>query len=185
MNKHGLDHRLFSLQPFLPLADREITLSCKLGRKKDTLSLSYGLAGDISGVDAIGSLADVPGRRRDGLWETTCFECFLQAANCQGYHEVNVAPSGDWNVYAFDSYREGMREERRIGFLDISTRHSADRYSVEFTLSLGEFGLSNRPLRLGLSAVITHTDEGRSYWALCHSGNRPDFHNASCFTVEI
>ena len=53
--------------------------------------------------------------RRDHLWESTCFEAFLAPAGRPEYWEVNLSPSGDWNVYRFDGERQGMRPEPRVG----------------------------------------------------------------------
>src|SRR5690606_8160391 len=49
--------------------------------------------------------------RKDGLWKSTCFELFAAEEGKSGYWEVNAAPNRDWNMYRFDGYREGMREE--------------------------------------------------------------------------
>ena len=39
--------------------------------------------------------------RADELWQTTCFEAFLRAADGDGYREWNFAPSGNWAAYDF------------------------------------------------------------------------------------
>jgi len=39
--------------------------------------------------------------------------------------------------------------------------------------------------RLGLSAVLEETDGTKSYWALAHCGEKPDFHDAGCFTAKL
>ena len=50
--------------------------------------------------------------RADELWQTTCFEAFLEPRAATAYREFNFSPSGDWAAYDFDGYREGMAERR-------------------------------------------------------------------------
>lgn len=48
--------------------------------------------------------------RRDGLWQSTCFELFLRAEGGESYFEFNFSPSGEWAAYRFDNYRSGRTE---------------------------------------------------------------------------
>jgi hypothetical protein len=43
----------------------------------------------------------------------------------------------------------------------------------------------NRGLCLGLSAVIEDKAQVLSYWALKHPAEKPDFHHADSFVVEL
>lgn len=45
--------------------------------------------------------------RQDYLWQHTCFECFISPDSQpqRPYLEVNLAPSGQFNLYYFDNYR--------------------------------------------------------------------------------
>jgi hypothetical protein len=79
--------------------------------------ITFASAGEWSvkfGVECpIGQIStpapEVP-QRADGLWRTTCFELFARDPRSGAYLEFNMSPSGCWAAYAFDSYREGMRE---------------------------------------------------------------------------
>ena len=42
-----------------------------------------------------------------------------------------------------------------------------------------------RGLRLGLAAVIEDKAQVLSYWALKHPAEKPDFHHAGSFVVEL
>ena len=42
-----------------------------------------------------------------------------------------------------------------------------------------------RGLRLGLAAVIEDKARVLSYWALKHPAEKPDFHHAGSFVVEL
>lgn len=48
--------------------------------------------------------------RRDGLWNSTCFELFVLDPAGGAYLEFNFSPSGEWAAYQFDGYRAGMRD---------------------------------------------------------------------------
>ena len=41
------------------------------------------------------------------------------------------------------------------------------------------------PARLGLTAVIEEAGGRLSYWALRHPAERPDFHDAGGFALEV
>ena len=38
---------------------------------------------------------------------------------------------------------------------------------------------------LNLSAVLEEADGTRSYWALAHPAEKPDFHAADCFVAKL
>lgn len=129
--------------------------------------------------------------RADDLWRTTCFEVFLQRDRDAGYFELNFSPSFAWAAYAFDGYREGMRELPVTTPPDIALtlpgRIDASVPEQYFSL-WAEFEISP-PLRtarrLGLSAVIEETDGTKSYWALAHPPGKPDFHHPDCFALTL
>jgi len=174
-----------SLHPFHPVQQWQIAVECVLARKNDALQLTYSLVGELEGVVLPLNLEESTGQRLDGLWQSTCFECFFTAGTGSGYHELNLSPRGDWNLYAFDSYRSGMREEARVASLQLASRYVPGACVVETCLDLEGLGLSNSSLSLGLSAVLAHPDGSLSYWALCHPEIQPDFHDNSAFIVSM
>jgi hypothetical protein len=126
-------------------------------------------------------------RRGERLWEQTCFEAFVGAAGTSAYHELNLAPSGAWDVLAFAAYRDGgplddgglgprITVRREDGRLELEARVALDRLAPAY---------ATVPLRLGLAAVVEASDGSRSYWALRHPPGRPDFHHADGFTVTL
>ena len=46
-------------------------------------------------------------------------------------------------------------------------------------------GTPDRPWRLGLSAVIEALNGEKSYWALAHPPEKPDFHHPDSFTLDL
>jgi hypothetical protein len=124
--------------------------------------------------------AHQPGRA-DGLWKTTCFEAFLKPAGSQSYREWNFAPSGDWAAYDFSDYREDSANA------DIGAPPYI-RFEDNFTWwALGATIAPDADTRweLGLSAVLEEKDGTKSYWALAHTGDKPDFHAPGCFTARL
>lgn len=129
-----------------------------------------------------------PGRA-DELSKSTCFELFLQQAGSKGYFEFNFSPSERSAAYAFDSYREGMRDLQLAvdPFVDRYPELEPDEVGVTYALD-ADVDLSDvppGPLRAGLSAVIEETNGTKSYWALAHPRGRPDFHHPDCFVLEL
>ena len=124
--------------------------------------------------------SDEPGRR-DELWKSTCFEAFVQAEGAKAYREYNFAPSGDWAAYDFAARREGMAEAELANPPYIRIEDNLTWWSLGATFALE----AGHRWALGLSAVIEEQDGTKSYWALAHGGDRPDFHDAACFTARL
>ena len=115
--------------------------------------------------------------RKDDLWTTTCFEAFVETPD--GYVEFNLSPSGAWASYAFDGYRQGMRpadQTATVAGLD----GAEDQVALEATIELPA-----NARRLGLSAVIEAEGGSKTYWALAHPSERPDFHHPESFVVTL
>lgn len=153
-------------------------------------------------------------RRQDELWKQTCLEIFVADAAfassaSEGYIEMNLAPSGDWNLYAFDSYRSGMRplpclpgdsaDPWSAGPLVGSTQ-SADGKERSWCGRLRASGgehtsaepepelarvLKAPSLVLGAAAVLEYDNGEREYWALDHCGEKPDFHLRKSFRLIL
>lgn len=125
------------------------------------------------------------GNRRDELWKTTCFEFFLAESKSTGYHELNMATSGDWNAYSFDSYREGMKRAEGVQQSPLETVVSRDgSLELKGRIHLHDFQLVG-PVVLGATAVVEYLDGTKEYWALAHKGEKPDFHVRESFVAKI
>lgn len=138
-------------------------------------------------VDEPGALLLAPpsfsGRAAD-LWQATCFELFVRVEGREAYSEYNFAPSTQWAAYAFDGYREGMK--------DLPCPHAPlverGQERGEAWVVRADVDLSDIPaglLHLGLSVVIEEKDGAKSYWALAHPPGKPDFHHPACFALEL
>ncbi|MFM7027345.1 MAG: DOMON-like domain-containing protein [Chakrabartia sp.] len=125
--------------------------------------------------------------RADDLWKETCCEAFLQAAGQDSYVEINLSPSTQWAVYGFTNYREGMRP-RDIGAAPVIDREVGAEgltLTARVDLSLLPTAFAQADWCLGLSAVICGTSGERSFWALNHPPEKPDFHHRDCFAFQI
>jgi hypothetical protein len=126
-------------------------------------------------------------RRHDGLWRHTCFEAFVAAPGASAYCELNFAPSSAWAAYAFDAYRQGMREATLAAAPAISVVRGPDRLSLDARVVLPALAGSGAQsaLRVGLAAVLEDASGALTYWALKHPADEPDFHHAASFALAL
>ena len=121
--------------------------------------------------------------RADDLWQTTCFELFLQPPGGEGYAELNLSPSERWNVYDFAGHREGMRERAMPREPECTMRLGTDM--AIFDAAIPAAVLPDAPWRCGFTAVLEEQGGVKSFWSLAHGGDEPDFHDPACFLEEV
>ncbi|MGZ8336761.1 MAG: DOMON-like domain-containing protein [Allosphingosinicella sp.] len=158
-------------------------LEVEVARHGTSLTLDYRLRGDTSRL----RLPDrSEPRRRDGLWQHSCFEAFVHGAG-ESYGEINLSPSTEWAAYVFDAYRAGMRALDQVPDPGIGVRGNEMTYELRAKMELGGVAAlrPDRPWRIGLSAVIEDVEGAKSYWALAHPPGPPDFHHRDCFALEL
>ncbi len=174
----------FHFIPFAqPTGKLPIAIEGTISRSDQWLYIVYKLSGDHTDVQL-----PVPVRtplRRDELWKETCFECFFKQSGETAYHELNVCPDGNWNLYRFDEYRNGMQEELRITELTVRSFRDANMFELSCEIPLAPLLCADRPLTLGISCVLAHTNQANSYWALRHPDSQPDFHHPGGYLLQI
>ena len=176
--------RRFLLKPFPGEGNPAgLTIGGSIGRRADALSVRCEVRGNLSRV-AIPAAAEAP-RRQDRLWEETCFELFLGAADSEEYWEINLSPSGHWNVYRFDRYREGMREETDITSLPFDVRRDPEALLLTAEIGIGKIVPEGKDLAVGVAVVIGTIDGEKSHWAPVHPASRPDFHRRDGFALTL
>ena len=131
------------------------------------------------------------GQRRDELWQHTCLECFLGAAGREAYWEINMAPNGDWNVYALDGYRQGLRPEpsqEQLPFTCSWQQNAGGALTLQLSLHwmlppalIDDLAMGNgrdqpAALEWNVTAVLEQPDGRLSYWAVGHRPEQADFH---------
>ncbi len=154
-------------------------LAGSLVRRPSLLRMEFQLTGELSAI-AIPFRAAQP-KRRDKLWEATCFELFFTTAETSAYHEINLSPAGHWNLYRFEAYRQGMREES-IDCLRLGILPNSDSLMIRMEIDLTPLCIENKVLHVGPCAILLSQEEQTpSYWATAHPGPRPDFHDQSAW----
>ncbi len=161
----------------------DFEIACTVERRADVLAASFELAGDLAVLD-IPQSVPTPSRQ-DRLWEDTCFEFFIAPKNSPQYWEVNLVPSGNWNVYHLDDYRQGLRAEPSVTTLPFAVRRQPGLLSLDVEVELDKLVQASEPIQVAISAVVKQQDGEVSYWALAHCGTQPDFHLRESFIVEL
>jgi hypothetical protein len=172
----------FSLHPFPGQDSCGITIRGAIERTARDLVLSFVLQGNLRGL----VLPTAAERARcDNLWQATCLEMFWAEEGGKNYWELNLAPSGAWNVYAFADYRTGMHREERVAEPLVEIQYAPDRFALTAKLGIANLHAGPTPLRVGVSAVLQHRDTRLSCWALDHPAERPDFHAPQTFLLRL
>jgi hypothetical protein len=134
------------------------------GRQAGRLELVWRLAGDL---EALVLPDPSPSRRRcDGLWQTTCLEAFWGFAGQDAYWELNLAPSGDWNLYRLSHYRGPLIPVALAAAPPWQVRRTAGEWEVAVDIDLGEVAGGDElevvglPLEISLTAVIDQGGQG-------------------------
>ncbi|HAU21393.1 MAG TPA: hypothetical protein DCS24_02175 [Erythrobacter sp.] len=118
-------------------------------------------------------------KRSDELWKRTCFEIFLKPSTGDSYQEWNFSPSRQWNAYAFEGYRDGMRV-LEVSREPDSVWHGGNSFAL-FDVSVPRVALPRTECAIAISAVIEE-EERMSYWSIAHPDTaRPDFHHSACY----
>lgn len=162
-----------------PVRDLDVSAA----RDGDYLVLSYRLTGELAALL-------LPERRESSrveeLWRHTCFEVFIGHGASGGYLEYNFSPSGEWAVYQFSGYRAGMQPCGLAVAPSLRTRLEADTFELDSRVDLRGLSFSRGgTLALGVTAVIEDQAGVLSYWALKHPVEKPDFHHADGFVLDV
>ncbi len=185
-----MTQQIFDLRPFPGVnAPTDVRITTRVERESNLLTIRYSLK-DSSSLVAIPLRVDRP-QRKSNLWEETCFECFItqkpvfseKTGFSECYWEFNFSPLRHWNVYHFDSYRQGMKEEPAFSWLPIDVNRAEDLLWLQARIPLGKLGLRDLGIQIGITAVVKTKNGDVSYWALAHCGKQPDFHLRESFVV--
>ena len=191
------------LQPFAARAELEpFRLSAGASWQANNLSLQFRLQGPLHQL-RIPQAAAEPARR-DGLWQSTCFEAFVGLPGQASYWEINLCPSGHWNLYALSGYRQNLRPEpalealpfrlqlepqgegQALLLLNLHLQVRAAGSTLNWQQAPGmepeqPTGTTQPELELSATAVLDHHRCGCSYWAWRHCAADADFHRRESF----
>jgi hypothetical protein len=97
-----------------------------------------------------------------------------------------MSPSGNWNVYAMDAYRQvNMREEVAFTQLPFEFKKTNDEVTLDITVDLNPIIQPDTILELGVTIIIQTNAGNESYWALAHPGQKADFHLRDSFILVV
>ncbi len=183
-----MNEQTFSLKPFPDYqVQPDLRISGNIIRYVNELTITYALFGDLKDVliAADSNVSSNIAGRKHGLWEETCFEFFLGIKDSPSYWEFNLSPSGHWNVYSFEGYRQGMQEEILFTELPFTVQFPTDGLVTAVSINLDKFAPPDQIIQVGITSVIKQKDGSFSYWALAHKGEEPDFHLRKSFVIEL
>lgn len=160
-----------------------LAVTGSVSRCSKVLLVDFRVSGAVNSV-VWPSLCRAAGRR-DALWHNTCFEVFFAHSGAAPYWEVNLSPSGCWNMYRFSGYRRDMEETGLKTAPCLQFLAEGSEVMLSATIDLAQFKTEGLPLDLGLSAILEFVHGRKSYWALCHLGQDPDFHIRQSFSLSL
>jgi hypothetical protein len=179
-----MKNQSFFLQPFPTIGQLpNLKIAGNIARNNNQLTIEYILQGELKEI-AIAPPSAIPSRKHE-LWQNTCFEFFLGIQNSQRYWEFNLSPSGDWNVYCFDSYRQGMQEETAFSTLPFKVQQQAETLKLTLNCDLNKIIVREKTLEIGITTVIKNQNGEVSYWALNHPAAEADFHRRDSFIILL
>lgn len=160
----------------------DFTLAATAEREGTELLLRFELSGSVGGLML--PEPSVHRMRRDGLWRETCVEAFVRPSGSEAYHEINIAPSGDWALYHFTNRRSGMTSPD-VPAPAVEIDATGDRLVLRTDVELAGLLSPAVPWQLNLTAVL-RTGDAIGHWALAHPAEGPpDFHDPACFVLEL
>lgn len=174
----------FSLIPYPADNLPQIQITGEIERMENRISSRYVVTGEIDSL-LIPAFSASPARKHD-LWRATCFEFFLAPIDQPEYWEFNLSPSGDWNVYVMDAYRQvNMREASGLTQLPFRFQQTDGELTLQISVDLPASLRVGQPVLAGITTIIQTRDGDESYWALAHPGTQADFHLRESFLIEL
>jgi hypothetical protein len=174
-------HHTLRCHPASPCAGVRAIEASAIVTTSGALALSYRLQGD---PEKISIPAPVLPAAADGLWQHTCLEAFVAAADDAGYREFNFSPAGLWANYRFTACRQRDPDFLPPAAPRIAFQRDADGFRLDAVLDPELLPASDH-LQVGLTAVIEARDGSKSYWALSHCAAQPDFHLRQSFSLAL
>ena len=174
----------FDLIPYPAENLPHIKITGDIERAGTQLSARYTLSGEINSI--LLPTPSIPPTRKHDLWKATCFEFFIAPAGQPQYWEFNLSPSGNWNVYHMDTYRQvNMREEEKVTNLPFTFQKANTQASLEISVNIASFLPATQKLEVGIAAIIQSHDKAETYWALTHPNPQADFHHRDGFVIAL
>ena len=177
---------MYELDPFQPNTHcAKINIFSEAFKEENELQFNF-IIEDQNKLILTDEYNKAPTRKYE-LWKTTCFEAFFGIKGSLGYWELNFSIAGDWNIYHFDSYRAPAqpREEARVTKIFINKTYEDNLWRLEVKIPIQNLGLQAKKLEVGLTSVIEFKNKDKSYYAIKHGTEKPDFHQRDTFICNL
>jgi hypothetical protein len=172
------------LVPFERTAAAPLKVSCTILNLEEGLVLQFQMDGEWENF--LKPPPKTAPLRQDELWKSTCFECFIAPVSDAAYFEFNISPSGDWNAYAFDAYRTGMRPAPEFLAPRIYQSFSSSLSTrTDVLIPKPQFSRPSSELLIQPTLVLASLTGEISYWAGNHPAQKPDFHRLEYFNARL
>jgi len=169
----------------------DISSVLNLQKKILEINITFDLLGPIDNIVwPVNQDNNQLGRKHD-LWLSTCFECFLSFDEQSNYFELNFSPSGDWQTYAFSSYRQERQVATHLILSKSVIEYKANQTCVSLNLEYAEPNfvtneVFKKRLHIGISVILKDLSGQYHYFALKHnSDTNADFHDPKTHLLNI
>ena len=113
----------------------------------------------------------------------------IHRLSTEGVDPLSLAGVNDGNLVEL-AKRLGVRVSLRGDTLTLQGSAGAVERAAQVAQALVDLArvsptYMRAPLTLGLAVIIEEASGGLSYWALAHPSDRPDFHHAGAFALEL
>ena len=154
--------------------EKNIVIEASLEVEQKRVKVEYKITGELNNY-----IFEQPSKqqRANELWKATCFELFIAPKEELNYWELNISPSTKWNLYAFDNYKEHMREEKNISIPNIKITQKEDTYLISCELNLGMEGFSPEQSNFNLTVILLDKNHVRHFYSINRKDGIVDFHN--------
>lgn len=122
--------------------------------------------------------------RRDNLWQSTCFECFVGIQGHHQYLEINGSPTGHWQAYQFSGYRELIGPAQQVNVKVSATSNGTSQKSIHVEVDIDHPDFVTKDWQISVSAILA-LSSGLAYYALEHPATQPDFHLPELRTLDL
>lgn len=121
---------------------------------------------------------------QDNLWQHTCCEAFVGCVGQAAYREFNFSPSTCWAVYDFAGYRQRNPSWIARQAPQIEVRRDAAGFVLEACVAPALLP-AGKVFDISLTCVIESPEGDKTYWALQHAADQPDFHLRQSFQLTL
>lgn len=166
-----MNEKTFELIPFEE--NHDFSLSGKFAMDRNTLTCELSILPLSDSLQLVVPKFSTQ-QKKEGLWNSTCFEIFVKSG--KSYVEWNFSPSGEWWSMDFSDYRHRLASKEHERTLPLKAE-----WTLNQTLSCAiSIPVPTAPLQVGISCILDMGTK-KTYWALAHPKDKPDFHDASCW----